>query len=445
MATETPLARGLPHNEEAERTLLGAILVDNENIYAAIETLGDEDFYRDGHRRIYARMRELAERNQPIDLVTLKNELGRTGELESVGGIAFVASLVDGIPRAANAGHYARIVKEKAVLRRLIREASAIITECAEGDSTPDDLVDRAEQRIFEVADRKLRSGFVSLKNIAGETLVVLEGIWKRKEAVTGVASGFKKLDELTSGFQPSDLVILAARPSMGKTAFALDIARNVGKAGQTVGFFSLEMAKEQLVLRMLCAEARVNSHLLRTGFIGEKEWANLEEALGRLAETPIYIDDSPAVSVLEMKAKCRRLKAEVGLGLIVVDYLQLIRGVGKVENRQQEISAISRGLKALAKEMKVPVLALSQLSRASESRKDHRPMLADLRESGAIEQDADVVMFIYRDEIYEPTEENKGIAEIIIGKQRNGPIGTVEVVFLEDFPRFENMEWRTE
>jgi len=444
MTTDRSLPRGLPQNEEAERTLLGAILVDNDNLDAALELLVDDDFYREGHRKIFGHMRALAERGEVIDLVTLKNELRRTTTLEAVGGIAFVSSLVDGIPRATHAAQYARIVREKSILRRLIREASAIINECAEEDGTPDDLVDRAEQRIFEVSDRRVRAGFVPLRSIAGDTLNVLENLIGRGESVTGVASGFTKLDALTAGFQRADLLILAARPAMGKTALALDITRSVAAQGSTVGMFSLEMAKEQLVLRMLCAEGRVNSHHLRTGKIGAKDWESLVEAMGHLTEMPIYIDDSPSASVLEMKAKCRRLKSEAGkLDLVVVDYLQLARGLG--ENRQQEIASISRGLKALAKELDVPVLALSQLSRASESRKDHRPQLADLRESGAIEQDADVVMFIYREEVYERTEENHGLAEIIIGKQRNGPIGTVELVFLEDFPRFENLEWRAE
>ena len=440
------LNKALPHNLEAERTVLGAILIDNENFYPAAEILTEADFYREGHRVVFQRMRELLERAEVVDLVTLNNELTRTNELEILGGISYVAGLVDGVPRSSNVGHYARIVKGKALLRRLISEAQGIISECIEETGPTDELLDRAEGRIFDVAEKRLRTGFVPFKDIARSTLDILDQIHERHDSLTGVATGFVQLDEMTSGLQPQDLIILAARPSMGKTAFALDITRHVAVKGGSIGIFSLEMSKEQLALRLLCAEAQVNSHQLRTGKIGDKEWARLTTAVGRLAETRIAIDDSPAQSVLEMKSKARRLKAETGLDLLIVDYIQLMHGGGtRAENRQQEISTISRGLKALAKELRIPVVGLSQLSRASEARSDHKPQLSDLRESGALEQDADVVLFIFREEVYKPTEENKGLCEIIIGKQRNGPIGTVELVFLKDFPRFENMEWRPE
>ena len=329
------------------------------------------------------------------------------------------------------------------MLRQLIHEAQGIVNDCLQEQDSTDELLDRAEGRIFRVAETRLRAGFVMLKDITKPTLELLDRINERHDAITGTATGFTKLDEMTAGLQPSDLIILAARPSMGKTALALDIARHVALSGGSVGIFSLEMAKEQLAIRMLCADAQVDSHLLRTGKIGEKEWARLTNSLGRLAESKIAIDDSPAQSVLEMKAKARRLKADMGLDLLIVDYLQLSHAPGRSENRQQEISYISRTLKAMAKELQVPVLALSQLSRASETRSDHRPQLSDLRESGALEQDADVVAFIFREEVYKATEDNQGLAELIVGKQRNGPTGTIELVFLRDFPRFENMAWQ--
>ena len=436
--------------------VLGAILIENDSINKVIEVLSPDDFYKDTHRRIFKAMLDMFESGDAIDLVTLSDGLrGRTG-LEAVGGASYLATLVSLVPTAANIKFHARIVREKAVLRKLIHSATDIITQSYEDTRTSvdiDELLDRAEKSIFEIAQGKIKESFVSMKNIVGHSFAIVERLYEKKEMVTGLATGFVDLDERTSGFQQSDLIIIAGRPSMGKTAFCLNIASYAAiEKGKAVAVFSLEMSKEQLVLRMLGSESRVDAHKLRTGHLSERDWTPLSNAAGRLAEAPIFIDDTAAISVLEMRAKARRLKADQGLDLIIVDYLQLMRGRGNEGSREQEISNISRSLKALAKELQVPVVALSQLNRAVETRpgKEKRPMLADLRESGAIEQDADVILFIYRDEVYNKCEcpydgeclcGRRGVAEVIIGKQRNGPIGKVDLTFVNRYTRFENAE----
>jgi replicative DNA helicase len=448
MATEVVVKdkdKSLPHNPEAERTVLGAVLVDNGAFNSAAEILTRDDFYREAHRRIFDAMAALTERSQPIDLVTLKDELNRGASLEAVGGASYLASLLDGVPRLTSVEQWSRIIKEKAVLRNLIHASNRIVQSCFEAEDDAASILDQAEKSIFEIAERRIRQGFVGIREIVKESFRTIDQLSQSKDLVTGLPTGFVDLDERTSGLQKADLIIVASRPAMGKTSLCLNIAQNASqKTGETVGLFSLEMSKEQLVLRMLCSDARVDAHRLRTGTLQEKDWARLAKAYADLSASKIFIDDSAMLTPLEIRAKARRLKAEHGLGLIVVDYLQLVSATGRVENRQQEIASVSRSLKGLAKELAIPVVALSQLSRAPEARTEKRPQLSDLRESGAIEQDADIVMFIYREEEYKPTEENRGIAEIIIGKQRNGPTGTVKLAFIKEFTRFENFEWRT-
>lgn len=583
------LERPLPHNLESERAVLGAILLDSSLCNQAIEILKVDDFFFDSHRRIYEKMLVLSERGQAIDLITLQEELSRTSEIEQVGGVAYLASLLDGAIRMSNIDSYAKIIKGKSVLRRLMTVSNQIIHTCMDQEGDPYEILDEAEKLIFQIAEERIRTGFVSIAEIAHEQLELIEKMSHRPELMTGVPTGFIELDRLTNGLQPADLIIIAARPSIGKTAFGLSIAQNASiAADKVIGVFSLEMTKEALVSRLLCSESQVDAHRLRGGYLNREEWARLGAGLQTLSQSRIFIDDSAGISLLEMRAKARRLKAEHGLDLLIVDYLQLIRGRGKIENRQQEVSQISRDLKALAKELNVPLVALSQLSRAPEARSDHRPQLADLRESGclsgetpvylpdygycqpikelvgktnfnvlalniesgqlergkvinsfatgykavyklttklgrsiratanhkflttngwlrldklsvstkialpdktftsnslltttkniywdeivsieadgesevydltveglhnfvaadiivhnSIEQDADVVMFIYREEIYNATEENQGVAEIIIGKQRNGPIDTVKLAFIKQFTRFENL-----
>jgi replicative DNA helicase len=625
VATEVALKdRALPHNAEAERTVLGAVLVDNAAFNSAAEVLARDDFHREAHRRIFDAMAALAERSQPIDLVTLKDELARGSALEAVGGAAYLASLVDGIPRITNVEQWSRIIKEKAVLRNLIHAGNRIVHSAFEAEEDAGIILDKAEKAIFDIAEHRIRQGFVGIREIVKESFRTIDQLSQSKELVTGLPTGFVDLDEKTSGLQKGDLIIVAARPAMGKTSFCLNVAQHASaRTGETVGIFSLEMAKEQLVLRMLCADARVDAHRLRTGNLQEKDWARLAKAYADLSASKIFIDDSATLTPLEMRAKCRRLMAEHGLGLIVVDYLQLVSGAGRTENRQQEIASISRSLKGLAKELRVPVVALSQLSRAPETRTEKRPQLSDLREcvteetlvllangkrkpigdlvgttpevwamssegnilaakservwyvgkrgvvrirleqgrsvrateqhrlftakgwrrvgelergdwlavgerparaatpirgtaygrphspippgpwmrrhsegtfpggvrrqpvttdigweqirsvqpdgerdvydltvpgpaswladgivshnSGGIEADADVVVFIYREEEYKPSDENRGLAEIIIGKQRNGPTGTLKLAFIKEFTRFENLEWRNQ
>ena len=445
MPGDITLDKDVPHSIEAERSVLGAILVENAAINRAQEILKEDDFYRDQHRKIFKVMNDLSEKTSAIDPVTVKEELSRAGQLDSVGGPAYIASLLDGVPRSANVEYYARIVKEKAVLRHLIDAGGRIVATAYEASQDPDDILDQSERLIFQIAQDRLREGFVPMKAIADQSLQTIERLAQHRELVTGLPTGYKVLDEYTSGLQAADLIVLAARPAMGKTSFALNIAQNVGMTeGRRVGIFSLEMTRQQLFLRMLTGLARIDSHLLRTGRLNKERWSELIKAFGRLATAGIYIDDTAGLSVLEMRAKCRRLKLEQGLDLIVIDYMQLIRSRGRFENRNQEMSEISRSLKELAKELNVPVIAISQLSRAPEQRGERgRPQLSDLRESGAIEQDADVVLLLYREEIYKPTEENRGIATLIIAKQRNGPTGDFNMAFLREYTRFEELEQR--
>src|SRR6187402_169570 len=437
--------RTLPHNLEAEKSVLGAILINNHAFNQAAEVIDAQDFFRDAHRRIFEKMVVLTDRNDPVDLVTLKDELTRSGELDEVGGPAYVSALTDGVPRSANVEYYAKIVKEKSTLRRLIQSANEVLGRAYDAEEDADTLLDEAERSIFQIAEGRMRSGFVKLSELVAGGYDMLEALQANRGLVTGVPSGFVDLDEITSGFQKSDLVIVAARPSMGKTSLVLNMALHCGiEAGRTAGVFSLEMSKEQLFMRMLTSEARVDAHRFRGGFLGEQDYARLVEAFARMHDAKVFIDDTPSAGILEMRAKARRLKMEHGLDMLVIDYLQLMQGRGKFDNRQQELASISRALKILAKELEIPILALSQLSRATESRGDHRPQLSDLRESGALEQDADVVMFIFREEMYstdgERNPESEGVAEIIIGKQRNGPTGTAKLAFLKQYTRFENL-----
>ena len=439
---EAPVSeRPLPHNLEAEKAVLGAVLIHNPQINLAVELgIASQDFYRHAHQQIFDKMVSLSERDEVIDLVTLKEELNRAGNLNEVGGPAYIAALVDGVPKSTNVEYYAKIVKEKAILRSLIGSANKILSTAYQAEADSDEQLDRAEQSIFEIADQRLKGGFVKLHELLPGGVETIEKLQQHKDFLTGVPTGFTELDRLTSGFQPSDLVIVAARPAMGKTSLALNIAQYVGtKTEKTVGVFSLEMSKEQLFLRMLTSEARIDAHRFRGGYLGSEEYKKLSDALGALGEASVFIDDSSLITVLEMRAKARRLQSEHGLHLLVVDYLQLMQGRGRFENRNQELASISRSLKSLAKELEVPVVALSQLSRAPESRSEHRPQLSDLRESGALEQDADVVLFIYREDQYDRKAENENTAEVIIGKQRNGPTGTVHLAFLKEITRFEN------
>jgi replicative DNA helicase len=431
-----------PQNLEAESSVLGGILLENEAVNQVLELLRPEDFYRESHRKVFRAIVELSDRSEPVDLITLSDFLKSRGELEAVGGTAYLASLADFVPTAANITHYARIVREKSILRSLISTATEIATRGYEEQGNVDEFLDSAEKVIFDISEKKIKASFVAVGDMIKDTLKTVEKLYERKEMVTGVPTGYNDLDKLTAGLQPAELIIVAGRPGMGKTAFALNIAANAAFTGAGVAVFSLEMAKEQLVLRMLCSEARVDSSKVRSGYLGERDFPQLAKAAGRLHEAPIYIDDTPAISVLELRAKARRLVRDRSkkIGLIIVDYLQLMRGMGTASNREQEISEISRSLKALAKELGVPVIALSQLNRRVEDRSDRRPMMSDLRESGAIEQDSDVIIFIYRDEVYNKSDESKkGLAEIIVAKQRNGPIDTVTLTFLNEYTRFEN------
>jgi replicative DNA helicase len=446
MAGDITLDRNVPHSVDAERSVLGAILLENNAINRAQEILAENDFYRDTHRRIFKVMAALSERATAIDPVTVKEELVRSGDLEAVGGPAYIASLLDGVPHSSNIEHYAKIVREKAVLRRLIDAGGEIVKTAYEASRDVDEILDQSERLVFEIAQDQMRTGFLPMRAIADQSLKTIERLSEHRELVTGLATGFSTLDEMTSGLQPSDLVVIAARPGMGKTSLALNIAQHAARDGKSIGVFSLEMSREQLFLRLLTGQARIDAHLMRTGRLRREGWEKVMAAFGELAGMPIFIDDTAGTGVLEMRAKSRRLKLEHGLDLLIVDYLQLMRGRGRAENRNQEISEISRSLKELAKELRLPVIAISQLSRAPEQRgNDRRPQLSDLRESGAIEQDADLVMFIYREEVYKPTEENRGMAQIIIAKQRNGPIGNFDLAFIRDYTRFEDLEQRFE
>lgn len=424
-------------------SVLGSILLDEQALIKAIEILRPSYFYSDQNTRIFTSIQTLFERNQPVDLITISEELRRTGNLETVGGLSYLTQLSSAVPTAAHVEHYAHIVKEKAILRGLIQSATQIVHDGFESESSVGQLLDRAEQMIFELSQHQIEGRFYVLKEIIHDSMETIDKLYQRKEHVTGLASGFHDFDVKTAGLQPSDLIIVAGRPSMGKSAFVSALCEHIGIVQKKpLAFFSLEMSKEQLVQRMLCSHARVDAQKVRTGYLSHQDWPKLTSAAGKLSEAPIFIDDTPGQTVLEVRAKARRLKMQHDIQMVVVDYLQLMQGMGKPESRQQEISEISRSLKALARELKVPVIAVSQLSRAVESRTGNRPQLSDLRESGAIEQDADLVIFLFREEYYNPSEENRNKAEAIIAKQRNGPIGSVDLIFLKEWTRFENPEF---
>lgn len=435
-----PMGRVPPQDLDAERAVLGSVLLSNEAINIAVEVLAADDFYRPGHRLIFAAMTELSQKSEPVDAVTLSSLLKTRDELDAAGGVAGIIALAESVPTAANVKFYAESVRKKSTLRKLIEAATEIVKEAYESPD-PDGAVDRAEREIFEIAKTKARAGITPVSEIVVETFKRIEKLAEQREAITGVHTGITDLDHKTAGLQPSDLIIVAGRPSMGKTAFAIGMGLHAAvNTNKALAIFSLEMSKESLVTRMLCSEGRIDSSRLRGGFLSDEDWPKLGRAAGRISEAPIYIDDTGAISVLEVRAKCRRLASEHGLDIVIIDYLQLMRGSPNAQSREQEISEISRGLKSLAKELNIPVVALSQLNRGVEQRVDKRPGLADLRESGAIEQDADVIAFVYRDEVYNPETEDRGISEIIVGKQRNGPIGTVRCRFFHEFTRFDNL-----
>jgi len=436
-----------PHNLEAEIAVLGSMLLSKDAIGLGIQMLDEGSFYKTAHQRIYSVIITLYDKNKVVDLITVTEELKQRNQLDSVGGASYVTQLASVIPTSANIIHYAKIVREKSILRSLISTATNIVQESYDFKGDAGDILDRAEKRIFEITSHKhLETRSIPLKEIIKDSIETIDNLYQRKENVTGIATGFHELDTMTAGLQSSDLIVIAGRPSMGKSALAACITEHVGVIEKTpIAFFSLEMSKEQLVQRLLCSHARVNAHKVRTGFLSQADWPRLTNAAGKLSEAPIYIDDTPSISALELRAKARRMKAQYDIKLIIVDYLQLMQGAARIENRQQEISDISRSLKALARELSVPLIAISQLSRAVEQRADHRPQLSDLRESGAIEQDADLVLLLLREEYYNPTEENRGKADVIVAKQRNGPVGTKELAFINEYTRFENISHREE
>lgn len=434
-----------PHDLEAEQAIIGSMLTDRDAVISAIEILKEEDFYREDNKAIYTAILNLYNRAEPIDIITVKSELESMGKFEQVGGLEYLAELPEKVPTTANAMKYIKIVEEKSTLRRLIKTANEIIELGYSPTEDVEDIVEGAEKKIFNIMQEKNQKGYAPIKDVLVESFTKLEELYNRKQHITGVPSGFTELDYRTAGFHGSELILIAARPAMGKTAFALNIATNAAvKANVPVAVFSLEMSKEQLVNRILCSESMVDSNKVRTGKLEEDDWTKLAGAIGPLSEAEIFIDDTPGINITEIRAKCRKLKLEKNIGMVVIDYLQLIQGSNKrVGSREQEISEISRSLKILAKELDVPVIALSQLSRAAEQRPDHRPMLSDLRESGAIEQDADIVMFLYRDDYYNQDSEKKDIAEIIIAKHRGGSTGTVELLWLGSYTKFVNLERR--
>ncbi|MFO7929898.1 MAG: replicative DNA helicase [Thermodesulfobacteriota bacterium] len=445
MSNDPSLQKLPPQSLEAEESIISAALLDNNVLLDILDILTPEAFYKSAHQKIFASITELFANDEPVDLVTLTERLKSKNQLESAGGAVYLAKIVDTAPVPANAAHYARIIRDKAVLRRLISTANDIVQKCYDESGSTDDMVDFAEGALFDIADQKQKQNFYPISRIIESNIDALEARQGNKSLISGVPSGFKKLDQLTSGFQSSDLIIMAARPGMGKTALALNIARNAAVESDTpVALFSLEMSKEQLSLRLLCSEARIDSARVRDGFFNEDDWYSLTNAAGVLSSAPIYIDDSPELTSLDIKTKTRRLKREKGVGMIIVDYLQLVRPRKTYERRELEISDMSRTMKGLAKELDIPVIALSQLNRRLEDRSDKRPQLSDLRESGALEQDADLVIFIYRDEVYNEDENNpnKNIAEIHLAKQRNGPTGTCSLVFKGEYTRFENLAY---
>jgi len=451
MPTVTANDRVAPHNLEAERALLGSILLDNSALNLALEGVGKDDFFSEAHRITFDKMIAISERNRTIDLVTLSEELSKEGQIEKAGGAAYLAALTDGVPIGTSVAvsEYSRIVREKSILRRLINASHNVISRCLEGTDDPDTLIDLAQSQVFEIAEQKVQSGFTNVRDIMRSSFGTIDDLLQRGQRITGIATGLDDLDKITSGLQSGELIVVAARPSLGKTALALNIAAHAAiKHNKVVGFFSLEMSKESLVIRLLCSEAETDSHRLRSGFSNRDDWKKLTQALGRLSNAPLLIEDTPALTIMQIRTKARRLKAEKGLDLLVVDYLQLVSGQGRFENRTQEVSYISRGLKSIAKELKVPVVALSQLSRAPEQRPGQgRPQLSDLRESGSIEQDADVVVFLFRErKTVEETDaegemDRRGVPmKLIVGKQRNGPTGDIPVVFQRLWAKFESM-----
>ncbi|SJZ90132.1 replicative DNA helicase [Garciella nitratireducens] len=436
------IGRVPPQSIEAEQSVLGAMLLDKEAIAVATEILKAEDFYREAHGAIFDAIVQIYNRSQPVDLITLSEQLKNTNILEEVGGIGYISDLANTVPASSNVKYYAKIVEEKSLMRKLIQISSEVLDRTYEGTEEVNDLIEMAEKRIFNISQRRSSRGFTPINQVLLEAFDKIEQVFQNKGQITGISTGFIDIDNKISGMQKSDFILVAARPSMGKTAFALNIAQHAGvKEKKTVAIFSLEMSQDQLIHRMLSAETHIDSQKLRNGDLAEEDWERLANGMAILSEAPIFIDDTPGIGVMEMRSKCRRLKMEHGLDLILIDYLQLMSGDRRSESRQQEISDISRSLKALAREMDCPVVALSQLSRAPESRADHRPILSDLRESGAIEQDADVVMFLYRDEYYHPDTEEKNIGEVNIAKQRNGPTGIVKLVWLGQFTKFANLE----
>ena len=432
-----------PQDIEAEQAVLGSMLTDQDAVIAAIEVLKEDDFYREDNKIIYTALLNIYNRAEPIDIITLKSELSSMGKLEAVGGLEYIAQLPDKVPTTANVERYVKIVEEKSMLRNLVKTANEIINLGYDETENVEDIMDVAEKKIFDVMQRKNSKGYTPIKDILIDSFTQLENLYNQKGSITGVPSGFVELDRKTAGLHGSELILIAARPAMGKTAFALNIGTYAAtRAGCPVAIFSLEMSKEQLANRILCSEALVDSNKVRTGELEDEEWGKLAQTSGELSTAEIYVDDTPGISVMEIRAKCRKLKLEKNIGLVVIDYLQLVQGTGKRgASREQEIAEISRSLKILAKELNVPVIALSQLSRAVEGRPDHRPMLSDLRESGSIEQDADIVMFLYRDDYYNENSEKKNIAEVIIAKQRSGSTGTVELAWLGSYTKFANLE----
>lgn len=431
-----------PHNLEAEQAVIGCMLLDSDVIPTVTEFLRGEDFYRDDHKEIYESIIDLSEKAQPIDIITVSEQLKLRGTLENVGGLDYLTIVTSVVPTTSNARYYTKIVEEKALLRRLIKASSEIVNMGYEASEDAVYVLDRAEKSIFDIMQKRNTQGFTHIKDVLMDTFNRLEELYNSKSYITGIPTGFTDMDYKMAGLQNSDLVLIAARPGMGKTAMALNIAQYAAVHSKVpVAIFNLEMSKDQLVNRMLCSEVMVDSHRMRTGKLEDDDWHKIAKALGPLSEAPIYIDDTPGISVMDIRAKCRRLKLEKNLGLVVIDYLQLMQGRGKTENRQQEVSEISRSLKILAKELNIPVVTMSQLSRGPESRTDHRPMLSDLRESGAIEQDADIVMFLYRDDYYNPDTEKKNIAEVIIAKHRNGSTGTIELRWFGEYTKFANLK----
>ncbi len=441
MPNEVSLDKVPPQNLDAEMAVLGSMLLDEEAIATGVEILDRSFFYKDIHQKIFQTISDLYAANKAVDLITLTDALKREGILDAIGGVSYLTALANSVPTSANIGHYVQIVKDKSILRTLINNATKIVSLCYESDGNVAEVLDSAEKFIFEVSERKAQGSYLHLKEIVKDTIETIDILYRKKAHVTGIPSGYIDFDIKTAGLQDSDLIVIAGRPSMGKSSFALGIIEHAGVVEKIpTAIFSLEMSKEQLVQRMLCSHARVDAQKVRTGYLATSDWPRLTAAAGKLSEAPIFIDDSPSISVMELRAKARRLKAQQDIKLIILDYMQLMRGSSGMESRQQEISEISRSLKALARELSIPIVAISQLSRAVESRTDHRPQLSDLRESGAIEQDADVVVLLLREEYYTQTSDNQGVAEVIIAKQRNGPVGSLRLAFIKEYTRFENI-----